>query len=483
MKKMRKEMSFTQKQAAATKQAFMGMAKSLLAAGTAVMVVRAGMRIVSSAIRTVISNTNEAAAGLEDIGHTAEKLGLATSELMALRRAAELTGSNAATLDMAIQRLVRRIGEVAVGSGEAAITMKRMGMDAKRLAEMPVINQIKAVAQGLSEIRNKNVQLAATMKFVDSEGVALTNMFRDGAKGINEYIRQAERLGLLFSDEEIGRIKKYRDAMSDLGREVTAIWQRIAVEVAPVITAMLQARQELLLLAQHPSFVTLGIARQATLRNVDAQFAPRPQVTQPSPFDAARRDAFVEEQKRLEGIGKEAFESTRTAAEKAAVAIADLTKAHQAGHVPIDVYHRKLRALSKTLADFEKQGRARAEFIRDSLLTPVEQMRKTLEGLQRARKDLGPEFFFRGVRQAMAQTIEAEKRLAGRAAPTQTRPQQAQVSRFLMQAVSQSPFEIQAERRRTNWEKRSTELWMLSVEMLADIRDNTAATELEEFDG
>ena len=56
---------------------------------------------------------------VDALAKTSQKLGITTEALAGLRHAAELTGVKTQTLDMAIQRMTRRVAEAAAGTGEA----------------------------------------------------------------------------------------------------------------------------------------------------------------------------------------------------------------------------------------------------------------------------------------------------------------------------------------------------------------------------
>ena len=64
------------------------------------------------------------------LAKTADRLGLTTEALAGLQHAAELTGAGTKTLDMALQRMTRRIGEAATGSGAAKDAITELGLSA-----------------------------------------------------------------------------------------------------------------------------------------------------------------------------------------------------------------------------------------------------------------------------------------------------------------------------------------------------------------
>src|SRR5690554_184809 len=67
----------------------------------------------------------------DNAAKTADKLGLSIETLQELRYAGERSGIGANTIDMAMQRMVRRLAEAAKGSGEAKGALEELGMDAQ----------------------------------------------------------------------------------------------------------------------------------------------------------------------------------------------------------------------------------------------------------------------------------------------------------------------------------------------------------------
>jgi hypothetical protein len=93
------------------------MAKGMFSLRTALGVV-AG----TGGLGLLVKNSIEAA---DSIGKTADKLGITTSALQEYRFAASQSGVETKTLDMALQRFTRRVGEAAQEKGELKDTLKQ----------------------------------------------------------------------------------------------------------------------------------------------------------------------------------------------------------------------------------------------------------------------------------------------------------------------------------------------------------------------
>ena len=104
--------------------------------GLAVKVAKFAAVLGGVALAAIVAFTRAGIKSVDMLGKTADKLGLLPKHLQALRLAATSTGITVETLDMALQRMARRVGEAAVGTGEAQGALKELGLDAKALNQL-----------------------------------------------------------------------------------------------------------------------------------------------------------------------------------------------------------------------------------------------------------------------------------------------------------------------------------------------------------
>ena len=106
------------------------------------------------------------------IGETASKIGVGAEALQELRHAASLAGVEQQTLDMALQRFVRRVAEAANGTGEAKDALAQMGIALRdqggnlRRSE----DLIGDVADAFTRIQEPAERVRLAFKLFDSEG-------------------------------------------------------------------------------------------------------------------------------------------------------------------------------------------------------------------------------------------------------------------------------------------------------------------------
>lgn len=171
----------------------------------------------------------------DTLAKTADKLGLATDALGGLRHAAKLTGVEAGTLDLAIQRMVRRVAEAAQGTGEAKDAIRELGLSAKDLNKLAPDKQMQALADAMARVATDGDKVRLAMKLFDSEGVALVNTLKLGSKGLREAQAEAQALGVTLTRIDAAKIEKANDAWTRAKTAIQGVGNRLAVKLAPFI--------------------------------------------------------------------------------------------------------------------------------------------------------------------------------------------------------------------------------------------------------
>lgn len=179
--------------------------------------------------------TKSAIASGDALAKTADKLGIATDRLAGMRIAAERSGVASNTLDMAIQRMTRRLAEAAHGTGEAKDAIKELGLDAQALARMTPDQQFRSIADAMAQIDGQGQKVRLSFKLFDSEGVALVNTLKMGAQGLDEAQREAEALGLALTRVEAAKLEQVADAGARARDSVKGVGNQLALALAPGI--------------------------------------------------------------------------------------------------------------------------------------------------------------------------------------------------------------------------------------------------------
>lgn len=186
---------------------------------------------------------NSVTGSIDKLAKTSSKLGIATENLAGLRHAGEQTGVAINTMDMALQRMVRRVSEASKGTGEAVKALQELNLDASKLAAMSPDKQFAAIADAMNKVGNESDQVRLAFKLFDSEGVALVNTLKLGSKGLADMNREAKDLGLAVSRIEAQKIEKFNDTLDKLKKIGASTGRGLVIDVAP---ELVQAAETLL---------------------------------------------------------------------------------------------------------------------------------------------------------------------------------------------------------------------------------------------
>jgi len=172
---------------------------------------------------------------IDGLAKTSDKLGLTTEALAGLRHAAQLTGVSTGTLDMALQRMTRRVSEAARGTGEAKNALAELNIDAKTLTKLAPDAQFRRIALAFGSVAGESNRVRLAMKLFDSEGVALVNTLALGEDGLRASADEAKRFGIALSRIDASQVEAANDAITKMQSSISGVFSRLAVKVAPFI--------------------------------------------------------------------------------------------------------------------------------------------------------------------------------------------------------------------------------------------------------
>lgn len=173
---------------------------------------------------------------IDALGKTGQRLGIATDKLAGLQLAAKLAGISVQTFEMSLQRLGRRVGEAAVGMGEAQEAIKTLGLDARELIKVPLDKQLRIIKRAILAVDNQFERLRLAMKLFDSEGVKNLNILQDTGMSLEEIQKLAERFGTALSGSAVAAITETNNAFTLLKEKLKGIADQLSVKIAPLLT-------------------------------------------------------------------------------------------------------------------------------------------------------------------------------------------------------------------------------------------------------
>ncbi len=156
----------------------------------------------------------------DKLDKTSKKLGITTDFLQKFRFAAEQTGVETRTTDMALQRFARRLGEAANGGGELLPVLQQYNIQTKDAAgnTRKTEHVMADLADTIKGIEDPQERLRVAFKAFDSEGAALVTTLADGSAGLKAYGEQAEKTGQIIQEDNIATLVEFKDQMNILSK-------------------------------------------------------------------------------------------------------------------------------------------------------------------------------------------------------------------------------------------------------------------------
>jgi len=173
-----------------------------------------GIASAVGGLKDLVTEVGDLSGNLTDL---TQRTGLSTRQLQEMGFAAEKVGI---PLDEFNASLLRMTGVLGKGVGGSQLRM--LGRDATgfaralKAAKSPA-EKFELVLGQMAKIADTNKRAAFAMTFFGKAGVKLAAVATDGADGIKSMRLEAQRLGLVLSDEEIARADKMSDTMESLG--------------------------------------------------------------------------------------------------------------------------------------------------------------------------------------------------------------------------------------------------------------------------
>ena len=173
----------------------------------------------------------------DTLAKTADKIGFSTDSLQKWQFAAKKTGVETATLNMAMQRFTRRLGEAAIGKGELLGVLNDYNIqikdsEGKTRATEDVLHDL---ANTIKLAGSEQEALRIAFKSFDAEGAALVNLMREGSDGLKEYAAQAENLGVIIDEDLLRGAESAQAAIDNLSSVMESNLQKVLLSLAPIL--------------------------------------------------------------------------------------------------------------------------------------------------------------------------------------------------------------------------------------------------------
>jgi len=188
--------------------------------------------------------TAASAAIFAKTGDTLDKMsartGIAVESLAALEFAATRSGASLDDVEKGSRRLSQAIRDGTRGLRTYTDAFDELGVSADELAKLSPEQQFAAIADALAGVTDDSRRTALAIQLLGRSGTRLIPLLVQGSAGLEEFRREAERLGIVLSTRDATAAAQFTDALGDLRLQVRAIAFQVGGALAPALTEAAQ---------------------------------------------------------------------------------------------------------------------------------------------------------------------------------------------------------------------------------------------------
>lgn len=172
---------------------------------------------------------------LDDIGDAAGRLGESAANVISLGHAFQLTGGNSEDAVKTLQIMERTIGKAVSGSTAASEAFSSLGLSAESLAAMSPVEALKTISDRLADLPSVYHKAAAAQKIFGRGAANNLTSLTAGSAAIGKLQKEAELLGLTFTEKQGQGIGAAQDAIDRMKAAMSGASRTMVVALAPVI--------------------------------------------------------------------------------------------------------------------------------------------------------------------------------------------------------------------------------------------------------
>jgi hypothetical protein len=236
-KKVKFELTAVDKTKAAFNKVTKGLAGVGSVAGKASMAIgKVGLAATGAAIGIALF-TKKSFDYIDTLGKTASRTGIATDTLQAFQLAAIESGTTIEQTQKGLEKFARSIGDAGRGLKTQADIFRDLGVEIKNQdGSLRSYEEILFdVAEGLGELGSEAERATALANLFGRAGIQFSEIFRDGADGLQTFIDRANDLGIILDRDTIKGVEKFNDTVSVIKLQVGAFANNITSAFVPAL--------------------------------------------------------------------------------------------------------------------------------------------------------------------------------------------------------------------------------------------------------
>jgi hypothetical protein len=210
-----------------------------------------------------------AANSADQIKEASERLGVSTGMFQTLQYAATQSGVRLEKLEPLLTKLSVNLGTAGEEGSATGRILKTLGVNfldsaggVKSLDEI-----LPGLADKLSAIENPALRNKIAVELFGKEGVKFAQVLQGGSKGLDDFRKRAESLGLVLGDDLVNDGAKVADQMEEVGLVFSRLRDAAGAELFPVLKQLLTQITEIFV-ANRPAIIAFAKSFAQDLPNI-----------------------------------------------------------------------------------------------------------------------------------------------------------------------------------------------------------------------
>lgn len=209
--------------------------------GKSMQKVGASFAVVGGAITAALGVAVKSLANAADVADdTAKRTGLTVEAVQELGYVAKMTGSNLATVEVALRTMQKGLTDSGTESVAFTSALETLGLSLAELRAMNPQAQFDALSQAIAGVADPSQRAGLAMTVFGRAGTALLPMLAEGADGIAKLKDEAHKYGYVMSQEVAEAGSNFNDNLDRLKGSLGGLAQQVVAGLLPTLNSLVK---------------------------------------------------------------------------------------------------------------------------------------------------------------------------------------------------------------------------------------------------
>lgn len=209
--------------------------------GKSMQKVGASFAAVGGAITAALGVAVKSLANAADVADdTAKRTGLTVEAVQELGYVAKMTGSNLATVEVALRTMQKGLTDSGTESAAFTSALETLGLSLAELRAMNPQAQFDALSQAIAGVADPSQRAGLVMTVFGRAGTALLPMLAEGADGIAKLKDEAHKYGYVMSQEVAEAGSNFNDNLDRLKGSLGGLAQQVVAGLLPTLNSLVK---------------------------------------------------------------------------------------------------------------------------------------------------------------------------------------------------------------------------------------------------